>query len=120
MRTLPSLTVIAVAVGLLGCSGPGSRPVGEMIPLPENGPAISGLLSAQEVNDAAKLYSAKCAKCHKFYDPRDYSAEEWDVWMKKMAKLSRLNSDQFSLLSHYLKTFQSRTPNEKKIPPIWQ
>ena len=59
-------------------------------------------LSPKETESAHKLYVAKCAKCHKFYDPAKYSTEEWNIWMKKMSRKSKLKPDQEKLLSTYI------------------
>ena len=62
--------------------------------------------SAKEpVNEKAgarKLYVAKCAKCHKFYDPANYSDHEWKIWMKKMSRKARLKPMQEEMLSQYI------------------
>jgi hypothetical protein len=55
-----------------------------------------------------KLYVAKCAKCHKLYDPAKYSDEEWAMWMRKMSKKARLNPEQEQLISRYIATTPSR------------
>jgi hypothetical protein len=68
-------------------------------------------LSLDEVNAAKRLYTAKCAKCHKFYDPADYQQHEWQTWMQKMGKKSKLKPQQYELLSRYLETF--REPKAK-------
>ena len=49
-----------------------------------------------------KLYIAKCAKCHKFYDPTAYSDEEWRTWMHKMSKKAKLSAEQELSLSSYI------------------
>jgi hypothetical protein len=59
-------------------------------------------LSPTEMQAARKIYIAKCAKCHEFYDPAAYGQVEWDTWMLKMKKKSKLKPDQFDLLSRYL------------------
>ena len=41
-----------------------------------------------------KLYVAKCAKCHKFYDPAKYSEADWQIWMTKMSKKAKLKPEQ--------------------------
>src|SRR5437879_10572266 len=56
-------------------------------------------LSSKENGVAQKLYTAKCAKCHKFYDPKSYGQAEWDLWMQKMGKKSKLKPEQVELLS---------------------
>jgi len=68
-------------------------------------------LSSEEIKSAEKLYQAKCAKCHKFYNPSDYTGPEWQKWMLKMKKKSKLKPDQYELLSRYLDTF--RRPSNK-------
>ena len=49
-----------------------------------------------------KLYVAKCAKCHKFYDPAKYSEADWEMWMAKMSKKAKLKPDQQQVLSRYI------------------
>ena len=51
-----------------------------------------------------KLYVTKCAKCHELYDPKKYSDADWDYWMTKMRKKSKLKPDQFESIDSYLKT----------------
>jgi hypothetical protein len=57
---------------------------------------------------AQQLYEIKCAKCHKFYDPANYSQEDWDMWMRKMSRKAKLNPAQRDLLSEYLETFRQK------------
>ena len=75
-----------LTITLLGCAGPKET---------RNGPL-------DETAAARKLYVAKCAKCHKFYDPKKYSDEEWHKWMRKMSKKSKLTPEQEALLSQYI------------------
>ena len=58
-------------------------------------------LSPKELKEAEKLYHLKCAKCHKFYDPAGYSKPEWNEWMRKMARKSKLKGKQEELLARY-------------------
>jgi hypothetical protein len=64
-------------------------------------------LSSKDTRAAQKIYMSKCAKCHKFYDPADYGQTDWDSWMQKMKRKSRLNPQQYALLSRYLDTLRS-------------
>src|SRR5262245_12027023 len=66
--------------------------------------AIAKEPSAKDTQAGQKLYNAKCAKCHKFYDPKAYEQREWDAWMEKMRKKSKLSRDQFELVSRYIDT----------------
>ena len=77
-------------------------------------PARAAELSAKEIKDAKKIYTSKCAKCHKFYDPAAYDQSEWDEWMQKMRKKSKLKPDQYELLSRYLDTVRAPAKPSKK------
>lgn len=74
----------------------------------------AGELSLKENEAGKKLYTAKCAKCHKFYDPNAYSQAEWNVWMGKMRKKSKLKPDQFEILSRYIDTLRIEEKAEIK------
>jgi hypothetical protein len=84
MRALFLLT--AFALGLAGCAGPASATDSP------GDPARAG----------RKLYVAKCAKCHKFYDPAKYSDAEWAMWMEKMGRKAKLKPDQQQILARYI------------------
>ena|ERR1041384_4935902 len=73
-------------------------------------------LSANEIREAQKLYVVKCAKCHKFYDPNGYSQSEWNDWMAKMAKKSRLKPTQTELLSRFLEDVREGKVEAAKKP----
>ena len=69
-----------------------------------------GAGAAEPSGDAAaaqKLYTAKCARCHKFYDPAAYDDAKWGAWMAKMKKKSRLTDEQYATLSRYLQSLRS-------------
>jgi hypothetical protein len=56
-----------------------------------------------------RLYVAKCAKCHKFYEPAKYSEADWNMWMTKMSKKAKLKPDQQEELTRYISQ-NLRTP----------
>src|SRR2546423_1778510 len=63
-----------------------------------------------------KLYITKCARCHKLYDPRNYSDQEWQTWMVKMARKSKLSPDQQEEISHYVEAAIRQPANQTKKP----
>ena len=69
--------------------------------------AAAEQLSAAEYAAARKLSAVKCAKCHKFYEPADYSQADWAAWMEKMRRKSKLKPEQFDLLSRYMEEARS-------------
>lgn len=100
-----------IVAGLAGCqsSGRGGRAGLDFVPTLTSDEASAAGLSAQEVIDANALYTAKCAKCHKFYNPADYSQKEWDAWMRKMSRKAKLKAAQEELLTRYLGVFRQET-----------
>ena len=70
------------------------------------GSASAAELSDKEFAEARKLYNAKCAKCHKFYDPAKYDDAEWATWMRKMSKKAKLKDAQADLIGRYLATYR--------------
>jgi hypothetical protein len=71
-------------------------------------------LTAKEITSGRKVYVAKCAKCHKFYEPMKYSEPDWGRWMDKMNAKSKLKPDQDRLLRRYLGEYRAgRIPKAK-------
>lgn len=106
-------TWIIFTVSVLACVGsaPGaerdSKRGSRSAPLLEAAAAQSAGLSDKQAADARKLYTTKCMRCHKSYDPAEYAQPEWDTWMTKMRKKARLSSEQDDLLSRYLAACRS-------------
>src|SRR6266404_2175046 len=95
------LYLITLSLGLAGCAGPASA-------TDTPGDPIAG---------GRKLYLAKCAKCHKFYDPAKYTDGEWAMWMEKMGKKAKLKPEQKQLLSRYIdETLRPGTPARGSTP----
>jgi len=94
----------ALALPHIGCqsAAPGEQNRSAPVPLPER----AGELSVNEAAQARTLYTTKCARCHKFYNPADYGDSEWHSWMTKMNRKAHLSAPQADLISRYLETFR--------------
>jgi hypothetical protein len=78
------------------------------------GPASGDELTPKELAAARKIYVAKCAKCHRFYEPKEYSEADWRTWMEKMGRKSKLKPAQSEMLNRYVDEYRAgRIP---KIP----
>ena len=64
-------------------------------------------LTSKDIAAAQKTYVAKCAKCHRFYEPKNYTEPDWQTWMQKMKQKSKLNAGQADLLKRYLDTYRA-------------
>ena len=87
------LLIFSVVIASAGCSSPIARP--ELPRSPEN-------------EQGRKLYIAKCARCHKLYEPVKYDDKTWDSWMTKMREKAKLNDAQYRQLSTYLQTLRTK------------
>ena len=65
-----------------------------------------------------KLYLLKCAKCHELYDPKAYSDADWDMWMNKMRKKSKLKPEQFEAIQSYTERLRKPQPDLLSNPAI--
>jgi hypothetical protein len=75
-------------------------------------------LSDKDCEAARKLYVAKCAKCHRFYEPTAYSESAWRDWMAAMSRKAKLNSEQQELLVRYLGTYRAgKLPGKPQEKP---
>src|SRR5947207_625841 len=81
-------------------------------------PASPAELSPKEIAAAKKLYTAKCARCHKFYDPSLYPEVEWTSWMTKMRKKARLKNDQYDLLLRYTESLRRGSGHKDTSRPV--
>jgi len=98
--------LVLCAVGLAGCESSAPRRAIAALPPEADEHARAAGLSPGEIEGARKLHGARCARCHKFYDPGGYADAEWRAWMTKMSRKARLNPDQEQLLSRYLEAFR--------------
>ena len=64
-------------------------------------------VSADDLAAGKKVYMAKCARCHKFYDPTAYDDTKWNKWMQKMKLKAKLNDVQYQQLTNYVATLRA-------------
>ena len=69
--------------------------------------ASAAELTSKDAAAGRKTYVAKCAKCHKFYEPRNYGEADWQRWMNSMSRKSKLKPDDEKLLRRYLEEYRA-------------
>jgi hypothetical protein len=108
MRAFIAVFLAACVAGFAGCqTGRSSHPKTiAAVPQLQPAAATAAGLRAEDVSTAKDLYVAKCARCHKFYDPAQYGESEWNNWMAKMSRKARLKPEQQELLSRYLGAYR--------------
>jgi cytochrome c553 len=64
-------------------------------------------LTLKDIAAARKMYVGKCAKCHKFHDPKNYAEADWSRWISSMSRRSKLKAEQEALLKRYLQEYRA-------------
>lgn len=64
-------------------------------------PSIATVMTPELV-EGQNLYDNNCAKCHKLYNAKDFSAEEWKPIVDRMQKKAHLDDMQGQKIYNYL------------------
>ena len=80
----------------------------------EVSPASADELSPKAAAAGRKVYVAKCAKCHRFYEPKGFNDADWRRWMESMSRKAKLKTEEDKLLRRYLDEYRvGRIPKAK-------
>ena len=106
------LLVLASFPGSAGLAhaSAGRKPTRKAAPILSEQAAQASGVSTQEVRAATQLYTTKCMRCHKSYEPNTYEQAEWDLWMNKMKRKAHLTAEQENLLLKYLGAYRENSP----------
>lgn len=101
-KAIMKLRIITLGVlGLLlySCASktPAPAPVAEV----KAETAPKGVMT-QELAEGLSLYENNCAKCHKLYNPKSFSSEQWKPILVDMQKNTNLNDAQMVSISDYI------------------
>lgn len=58
--------------------------------------------STEEIAQGKKLYADYCIKCHKTYNPSDFSAKKWNHIIPEMAKKAKIDTEKSDLILSYV------------------
>ena len=93
------LTVTAAALFLFSCGSKkaSATPVAEATAT-EFGPTEL----APELAEGKNMYENNCAKCHKLFEPKKFTQEEWHPILVKMQKKAKLDDVQMASITNYI------------------
>lgn len=77
----------------------------QQIKLPTTAPQQATLEGPDEGTDiflGQKLYTAKCASCHKLMPVKDFSSTQWKKIVPDMAKKAKLDATQENMILKYV------------------
>ncbi len=69
-------------------------------PKEEEKPKVVVLSAA--LTEGQNLYENNCAKCHKLYDAKDFTKEEWKPIVLRMQRKARLDDAQTASIYNYI------------------
>ncbi len=55
-----------------------------------------------ELAEGKNLYNNNCAGCHKLYNPKDFTAQQWTPIMLKMQKKAKISDEEREKIYAYL------------------
>ena len=101
------ITLAAAALFVVSCGTQKAAPVAAAEPAPPTATETAKAVTlTPELAEGQNLYENNCAKCHKLYDSKDFTAEEWTPIVMRMQKKARISDEQREKIYAYLTTPQ--------------
>lgn len=94
---LKFLTLTAAVLLLVSCSS--KTPMTAVQPKAET--SMAAELTAK-LAEGKSLYENSCSRCHKLYEPKKYSQEEWKPILVRMQKKAKVDDNQMASISNYI------------------
>lgn len=91
------LILAGLAFFVVSCGTQKTTPVAQAPVEPAKTVALTPELEAGK-----NLYDNNCAKCHKLYEPKQFSKEEWTPILVRMGKKAKLDETQMASISSYI------------------
>ena len=96
------LTFAAVALFLASCGTQKSAPVAATEPAALPTETAKEVVLTPELAEGQNLYANNCAKCHKLYEPKKFTQEEWAPILVRMGKKAHLDTTQMTSITNYI------------------
>ena len=96
------LTLTAVTMLLVSCA----TKKAPMAPTDATAPAVTETVKAAELTpelaEGKNLYENSCGRCHKLYEPKKYTKEEWQPILVRMQKKAKLDDTNMASITNYI------------------
>lgn len=94
------IVLAALAIIIYSCAAKSTAPTAT-IPTPAKSTAS---VMMAELAEGKSLYENNCAKCHKLYDTKEFSAEDWKPIVVRMQKKAHLDDLSGQKIYNYVTT----------------
>ncbi len=64
--------------------------------------AVKNVVMTQALAEGKESYENNCAKCHKLFEPTEYSKENWAPILVEMQMKAKLNDVEMASISNYI------------------
>lgn len=95
------ITLAVLSVIIYSCASKSSVPTAEAPKATETKIAFATVLTP-ELAEGKSLYENNCAKCHRLYDTKEFSAEDWKPIVARMQKKAHLDDVQGQKIFNYV------------------
>ena len=91
-------TLAAITLFMVSCGTQKNTPVAAVQPAE----TVKAVALTPELAEGQNLYSNNCAKCHKLFEPKKFTQEEWHPILVKMQKKAKLDDVQIASITSYI------------------
>ena len=92
------ILTLVVALVLFSCATKTPPPPAVV----ETSPAAKSVELTAELAEGKNLYENSCARCHKLYEPKKFTQEEWKPILVSMQKKAKLDDVKMVSISNYI------------------
>ncbi|WP_428231731.1 c-type cytochrome [Flavobacterium sp.] len=93
------LTLTAAVLLLVSC---GTKKTASTPATPVVTETVKTTTLTSELAEGKNLYENSCARCHKLYDAKKFTQEEWKPILIRMQKKAKLDDTQMASISNYI------------------
>ncbi|AOC93608.1 hypothetical protein BB050_00452 [Flavobacterium anhuiense] len=98
IKTMKNFLILAgLALFVVSC---GTQKKAAVASTPAEAPKTVAL--TPELETGKNLYDNSCARCHKLYEPKKFTKEEWTPILVRMGKKAKLDETQMASITNYI------------------
>ncbi|MDA6069618.1 c-type cytochrome [Flavobacterium sp. AC] len=93
------LILTAAVLLLVSCGTQKNASTASTVPVTETAKTV---VLTPELEEGKNLYENSCARCHKLYDAKKFTEQEWKPILARMQKKAKLDDTQMASISNYI------------------